>query len=220
MTTNSCSSNDLIPLSVPFLPVNLVNSPKPLGSFLPPTPLPLPLPLLAVLALVAALAVTVEAAAKSQCHESMMILPSFSSSGPNNPASHPTLPYPTLFYRGTFQKRKKIVIKKEHYSPFFDDVYWMIQKGKKGEIFKKKNEAIASRGWKHGFFENQDQRNETKKKGLVGKLDVSEIAQDLHLGRSSRVELSRVAAMGLFFYFVLQLSWTLTFPFFFSFFFF
>lgn len=53
----------------------------------------------------------------------------------------------------------------------------MIQKGKKGEIFVKKNEAIASRGWKHGFFENQDQRNETKKKGLVGKLDVSEIAQ-------------------------------------------
>lgn len=165
MTTNSCSSNDLILLSVPFLPVNLVNSPKPLGSFLPPTLLPLPLPLVAVLALVAALVVTVEAAAKSQCHESMMILPSFSSSGPNNPASHPTLPYPTLFYRGTFQKRKKIVIKKEHYSPFFDDVYWMIQKGKKGEIFFKKNEAIASRGWKHGFFENQDQRNETKKKG-------------------------------------------------------
>lgn len=137
MTTNSCSSNDLIPLSVPFLPVNLVNSPKPLGSFLPPTPLPLPLPLLAVLALVAALAVTVEAAAKSQCHESMMILPSFSSSGPNNPASHPTLPYPTLPYSimGHSKKEKKIVIKKEHYSPFFDDVYWMIQKGKKGGNF-------------------------------------------------------------------------------------
>lgn len=137
MTTNSCSSNDLIPLSAPFLPVNLVNSPKPLGSFLPPTPLPLPLPLLAVLALVAALAVTVEAAAKSQCHESMMILPSFSSSGPNNPASHPTLPYPTLPYSimGHSKKKKKIVIKKEQYSPFFDDVYWMIQKGKKGGNF-------------------------------------------------------------------------------------
>lgn len=66
---------------------------------------------------------------------------------------------------GHSKKKKKIVIKKEHYSPFFDDVYWMIQKGKKGEIFFKKNEAIASRGWKHGFFENQDQRNETKKKG-------------------------------------------------------
>lgn len=91
----------------------------------------------------------------------------------------------------------------------------MIQKGKKGEIFKKKNEAIASRGWKHGFFENQDQRNETKKKGLVGKLDVSEIAQDLHLGRSSRVELSRVAAMGLFFLFCFNNSLgRLRFPFF------
>lgn len=174
MTTNSCSSNDLIPLSVPFLPVNLVNSPKPLGSFLPPTllrlPLPLPLPLLAV---------TVEAAAKSQCHESMMILPSFSSSGPNNPASHLTLPYPTLFYRGTFQKKENCHQKKEHYSPFFDDVYWMIQKGKKGGNFckKKKMKQSHHEGGNMGFFENQDQRNETRKKGLVGKLDVSEIAQ-------------------------------------------
>lgn len=32
-------------------------------------------------------------------------------------------------------------------------------------------------GGNMGFFENQDQRNETRKKGLVGKLDVSEIAQ-------------------------------------------
>lgn len=71
-----------------------------------------------------------------------------------------------------------------------------------------------------GFLKTKIRETKPKKKGLVGKLDVSEIAQDLHLGRSSRVELSRVAAMGLFFYFVLQLSWTLTFPFFFSFFFF
>lgn len=128
MTTNSCSSNDLIPLSVPFLPVNLVNSPKPLGSFLPPTllPLPLPLPLLAV---------TVEAAAKSQCHESMMILPSFSSSGPNNPASHLTLPY--LILSWDIQKKENCH-QKGTCSPFFDDVYWMIQKEKRGKFFKKK----------------------------------------------------------------------------------
>lgn len=178
MTTNSCSSNDLIPLSVPFLPVNLVNSPKPLGSFLPPTLLPLPLPLPLPL-----LAVTVEAAAKSQCHESMMILPSFSSSGPNNSASHLTLPYPTLPYSivGHSKKKRKENRhqKKEHYSPFFDDVYWMIQKGKKGGNFckKKKMKQSHHEGGNMGFFENQDQRNETRKKGLVGKLDVSEIAQ-------------------------------------------
>lgn len=54
-----------------------------------------------------------------------------------------------------------------------------------------------------GFLKTKIRETKPKKKGLVGKLDVSEIAQDLHLGRSSRVELSRVAAMGLFFYFVL-----------------
>lgn len=72
---------------------------------------------------------------------------------------------------------------------------------KRGKFFKK-NEAIASRGWKHGFFENQDQRNETKKKkGLVGKLDVSEIAQrsPSRAIESSRVESS--SSNGPFFLF-------------------
>lgn len=129
VTTNSYSSNDLIPLSVPFLPVNLVNSPKPLGSFLPPTllPLPLPLPLLAV---------TVEAAAKSQCHESMMILPSFSSSGPNNPASHLTLPY--LILSWDIQKKENRHQKRNMLSIF----WWCVLDGPEGEkggnFFKKK----------------------------------------------------------------------------------
>lgn len=154
MTTNSYSSNDLIPLSVPFLPVNLVNSPKPLGSFLPPTllPLPLPLPLLAV---------TVEAAAKSQCHESMMILPSFSSSGPNNPASHPTLPY--LILSWDIPKKRKLSSKKEHYSPFFDDVYWMIQRGKKGEIFKKKMKQSHHEGGNMGFLKTKIRETKPEK---------------------------------------------------------
>lgn len=183
MTTNSYSSNDLIPLSVPFLPVNLVNSPKPLGSFLPPTllPLPLPLPLLAV---------TVEAAAKSQCHESMMILPSFSSNGPNNPASHLTLPYSIVGH----SKKRKSSSKKEHCSPFFDDVYWMIQKGKKGEIFLKKMKQSHHEGGNMGFFENQDQRNETRK-GLVaqksfGKLDLFRNCSKISLISGDRVKSS------------------------------
>lgn len=55
----------------------------------------------------------------------------------------------------------------------------MIQKGKKGGNFckKKKMKQSHHEGGNMGFFENQDQRNETRKKGLVGKLDVSEIAQ-------------------------------------------
>lgn len=129
MTTNSCSSNDLIPLSVPFLPVNLVNSPKPLGSFLPPTPLPLPLPL-------PLLAVTVEAAAKSQCHESMMILPSFSSSGPNNPASHLTLPY--LILSWDIPKKRKSSSKKNITLHFLMMCIGWSRRGKRGKFFKKK----------------------------------------------------------------------------------
>lgn len=72
-----------------------------------------------------------------------------------------------------------------------------------------------------GFLKTKIRETKPKKKGLVGKLDVSEIAQDLHLGRSSRVELSRVAAMGLFFLFCFNNSLgRLRFPFFSPFFFF
>lgn len=54
-----------------------------------------------------------------------------------------------------------------------------------------------------GFFlKTKIRETKPKKKGLVGKLDVSEIAQRSHSSRaieSSRVKSSRVAAMGLFF---------------------
>lgn len=74
---------------------------------------------------------------------------------------------------------------------------------KRGKFFLKKMKQSHHEGGNMGFLKTKIRETKPKKKGLVGKLDVSEIAQDLHLGRSSRVELSRVAAMGLFFYFVL-----------------
>lgn len=129
MTTNSYSSNDLIPLSAPLLPVDLVSL-KLLGqgSSLLSTPLLLVLLGLMLVGLMLVLVpavVTVKATAKGQCHESMTILPSFSSSGPNN-----LLPLnPILSYRETFQGNSSSSKKKD----VLDDVYWMIQRKGGGE---------------------------------------------------------------------------------------
>lgn len=124
MTTNSYSSNDLIPLSAPLPPVDLVSL-KLLGqgSSLPSTPLLLVL--LGLMLVLVPAVVTVKATAKGQCHESMTILPSFSSSGPNN-----LLPLnPILSYRETFQGNSSSSKKKD----VLDDVYWMIQRKGGGE---------------------------------------------------------------------------------------
>lgn len=83
-TTNSYSSNGLIPLSVLCFLVN--PNPKPKPDPPPLLPLPPTLPLLAAAAAVE----TIKAVGKDRFHESMMIRPSSSSSGPNK-SQHKTL---------------------------------------------------------------------------------------------------------------------------------
>lgn len=100
----------------------------------------------------------------------------------------------------------------------------MVQKGKKGEIFLKKNEAIASRGWKHGFFwkprsEKRNQKGTCCAEEFWEARLFPKLLKDLtHLGRSSRSRVESSSSNGPFFLFCFNnCLGRLRFPFFFLF---
>lgn len=88
-TTNSYSSNDLIPLSVLFFPANPKPKPKPKSD--PPPLLPPTFPLLVAVAATVKTAATAKAVGKDRSHGSTMIHPSSSFNDPNKNPQHKAL---------------------------------------------------------------------------------------------------------------------------------
>lgn len=92
-TTNSYSSNDLIPLSVLFFPANPKPKPKPKPrpKSDPPPLLPPTFPLLVAVAATVKTAATAKAVGKDRSHGSTMIHPSSSFNDPNKNPQHKAL---------------------------------------------------------------------------------------------------------------------------------
>lgn len=90
-TTNSYSSNDLIPLSVLFFPANPKPRPKPKPKSDPPPLLPPTFPLLVAVAATVKTAATAKAVGKDRFHGSTMIHPSSSFNDPNKNPQHKAL---------------------------------------------------------------------------------------------------------------------------------
>lgn len=92
-TTNSYSSNDLIPLSVLFFPANPKPKPKPKPrpKSDPPPLLPPTFPLLVAVAATVKTAATAKAVGKDRFHGSTMIHPSSSFNDPNKNPQHKAL---------------------------------------------------------------------------------------------------------------------------------
>lgn len=90
-TTNSYSSNDLIPLSVLFFPANPKPKPKPRPKSDPPPLLPPTFPLLVAVAATVKTAATAKAVGKDRSHGSTMIHPSSSFNDPNKNPQHKAL---------------------------------------------------------------------------------------------------------------------------------
>lgn len=92
-TTNSYSSNDLIPLSVLFFPANPKPKPKPKPrpKWDPPPLLPPTFPLLVAVAATVKTAATAKAVGKDRFHGSTMIHPSSSFNDPNKNPQHKAL---------------------------------------------------------------------------------------------------------------------------------
>lgn len=88
-TTNSYSSNDLIPLSVLSFPANPKPKPKPKSD--PPPLLPPTFPLLVAVAATVKTAATAKAVGKDRFHGSTMIHPSSSFNDPNKNPQHKAL---------------------------------------------------------------------------------------------------------------------------------
>lgn len=88
-TTNSYSSNDLIPLSVLSFPANPKPKPRPKSD--PPPLLPPTFPLLVAVAATVKTAATAKAVGKDRSHGSTMIHPSSSFNDPNKNPQHKAL---------------------------------------------------------------------------------------------------------------------------------
>lgn len=88
-TTNSYSSNDLIPLSVLFFPAKPKPKPRPKSD--PPPLLPPTFPLLVAVAATVKTAATAKAVGKDRSHGSTMIHPSSSFNDPNKNPQHKAL---------------------------------------------------------------------------------------------------------------------------------